>query len=148
MKNRQRSRRRLAALPLRPPDQRLDDAIRDAQWGGTSRGGVAQHVAGDAADARYRSEHRVGLVVDGFLVEVDDATGIRQIVRHEHDPAYCQRCVVARLRLLRSWSSSPSPSTRLARVRSRPGYQDGIPYDAGQLRRIFGMLILQPSLVF
>src|SRR5213596_2971665 len=34
---------------------------------------------------------------NGFLVEVDDATGIRQIVRHEHDPAYCQRCVVPRL---------------------------------------------------
>src|SRR6266550_25733 len=100
MKNRQRSRRRLGAATLRPPDPRLDDAIRDTQWGSTSRGGVAQHVAGDAADARHRSEHRVGLVVDGFLVEVDDATGIRQIVRHEHDAAYCQRCLVPRLRKL------------------------------------------------
>src|SRR5207237_9900373 len=98
MKNRQRSRRRLAAATLRPPDPRLDGAIRDAQWSGTSRGGVAQQVAGDAADARHRSEHRVGLVVDGFLVEVDDATGIRQIVRHEHDPAYCQRPVLPPLR--------------------------------------------------
>src|SRR5437588_12402051 len=98
MKNRRRSRRRLGAVTLRPPDPRLDDAIRYAQWGGTSRGGVAQYLAGDVADARHRSEHRVGLVVDGFLVEVDDATGISQIVRHEHDPAYCQRCVVPRLR--------------------------------------------------
>ena len=48
-------------------------------------------VAGNGADARDRSEHRVGPVVDGFLVEIDDAAGIRQIVRHEHDAAYRQR---------------------------------------------------------
>src|SRR5437016_520012 len=34
------------------------------------------------------------------LVEVDDAAGIRQIVRHEHDAAYRQRGVVPRLRKL------------------------------------------------
>jgi hypothetical protein len=62
-----------------------DDVIRDAQRGGAGRRGAAQHVAGDGADARDRSEHRGGLVVDGFLVEVDNAAGIRQIVRHEHD---------------------------------------------------------------
>ena len=59
----------------RPPDPRPDDAIRDAQRGGAGRGGAAQHVAGNGADARDRSEHRGGLVVDGFLMEVDDASG-------------------------------------------------------------------------
>src|SRR5881275_368863 len=118
MKNRPRSPRRLAAATLRPPDPRPDDAIRDAQWGGTSRGGVAQHVAGNAADARHRSEHRVGLVVDGFLVEVDDATGIRQIVQHEHDPAYCQRCVVPRLRKLVVGTAADDAATQAADGRS------------------------------
>src|SRR5208282_549496 len=47
-------------------DPRPDDAIRDAQRGGAGRGGAAQHVAGNGADARDRSEHRVWLVVDGF----------------------------------------------------------------------------------
>src|SRR5204862_4296995 len=91
-----------------------DDAIRDTQWGSTSRGGVAQHVAGDAADARHRSEHRVALVVDGFLVEVDDATGIRQIVRHEHDAAYCQRCVVPRLGKLVVGTAANDAATQAA----------------------------------
>ena len=67
------------------PNPRLDDTIRDAQRGGAGRGGAAQHIAGDSADTRDRSEHSVWLVVDGFLVEVDNAAGIRQIVRHEHD---------------------------------------------------------------
>ena len=61
---------------------------------------AAQHVAGYGADARDRSEHRVRLVVDGLLVEVDDAAGIRQIVRHEHDAAHRQRCVVPHFRKL------------------------------------------------
>jgi hypothetical protein len=39
-------------------------------------------IAGDGTDACDRSEHRVWLVVDGFLMEVDDAAGIRKIVRH------------------------------------------------------------------
>ena len=60
----------------RPPDPRPDDAIRDAQRGGAGRGGAARHVASDGADARDRSEDRVGLVVDGFLMEVDDAAGM------------------------------------------------------------------------
>ena len=81
-------------------DPRPDDAIRDAQRGGAGRGGAAQHVAGNGADARDRSEHRGGLVVDGFLMEVDDAAGIRQIVRHEHDATYRQRRVVPHLRKL------------------------------------------------
>ena len=33
-------------------------------------------------------------------MEIDDAAGIRQIVRHEHDAAYRQRCVVPHLRKL------------------------------------------------
>jgi len=52
------------------------------------------------APMRDRSEHRVWPVIDGFLVEIDDAAGIRQIVRHEHDAAYRQRCVVPHLRKL------------------------------------------------
>jgi catechol 2,3-dioxygenase-like lactoylglutathione lyase family enzyme len=44
-------------------------------------------IAGDGTDACDRSEHRVWLVVDGFLMEVDDAAGIRKIVRHERDGA-------------------------------------------------------------
>ena len=60
-----------------PPDPRPDYAIRDAQRGGAGRGGAAQDAAGNGADARDRSEHRVGPVVDGFLVEIDDAAGIR-----------------------------------------------------------------------
>ena len=71
-----------------------------ATLNGVAPDAAAQHVAGDGADAGDRSEHRVGLVVDGFLVEVDDAAGIRQIVRHEHDAAYRQRRVVPRLRKL------------------------------------------------
>jgi len=82
------------------PDPRPDDAIRDAQRGGAGRGGAEQNVAGNGPDARDRSQHRGGLVVDGFLMEVDDATGIRQIVRHEHDAAYRQRRVVPDLRKL------------------------------------------------
>ena len=62
-----RALRRLGAATLRSSDDpRLDDAIRDAQRGGAGRGGAAQHVAGNGADARDRSEHRVWLVVDGF----------------------------------------------------------------------------------
>jgi hypothetical protein len=92
---------RLGAATLRPPDDsRPNDTIRDAQRGGAGRGGAAQHVAGDGADARDRGEHRVRLVVDGFFVEVDDAAGIRQIVWHEHDAAYRQRGVLPRLRKL------------------------------------------------
>ena len=82
------------------PDPRPDDAIRDAQRSGAGRDGAMQHVAGNGADARDSSEHRVGLVVDGFLMEVDDAAGIRQIVRHEHDATYRQRGVVPHLRKL------------------------------------------------
>jgi hypothetical protein len=44
---------------------------------------VVQDVAGDCSDTRYRSEHGVWLVVDGFLVEVYNATGIRKIIRHK-----------------------------------------------------------------
>jgi hypothetical protein len=41
------------AATLRPSDDpRPDDAIRDAQRGGAGRGGAAQHVAGNGADAR------------------------------------------------------------------------------------------------
>jgi len=58
-------------------DPRLDDPVRDVQRGGAGRGGPAQDIAGDGTDACDRSEHRVWLVVDGFLVEVDDAAGIR-----------------------------------------------------------------------
>src|SRR5467141_4608941 len=87
-----RTLRRLGAATLRPSDDPLpDDAIRDTQRGGAGRGGAAQHVAGNGANTRDRSEHRGGLVVDGFLMEVDDAAGIRQIVRHEHDATYRQR---------------------------------------------------------
>jgi hypothetical protein len=57
-------------------------------------------IAGNGTDACDRSEHRVWLVVDGFLMEVDDAAGIRKIVRHERDAAQCQRCIVPRLRKL------------------------------------------------
>ena len=38
------------------------------------------------APMRDRSEDCGGLVVYGFLIEVDDAAGIRQIIRHKHDP--------------------------------------------------------------
>jgi hypothetical protein len=89
--------KRVTLVLRRPPDPRPDDAIRDAQRGGAGRGGAAQHVAGNGADARDRIEHRGGLVVDGFLMEVDDTAGIRQIVRHEHDATYRQRRVVPHL---------------------------------------------------
>src|SRR3984893_4540039 len=68
--------RRLGPATQRPPDEpRPKDAIRDDQRGGAGRGGAAQHAPGDGADAGDRSEHRGGLVVDGFLVEVDNAAG-------------------------------------------------------------------------
>ena len=79
------------------PDPRPDDAIRDAQRSGAGRDGAMQHVAGNGADARDSSEHRVGLVVDGFLMEVDDAAGIRQIVRHERDATYSQCRIMPQL---------------------------------------------------
>jgi hypothetical protein len=56
---------------------------------GAGRGGAAQDVAGDDTEAHDRSEDRIGLVVDDFLVEVDDTAGIRQIVRQEDDAASC-----------------------------------------------------------
>jgi phospholipid transport system substrate-binding protein len=85
---------------LHPPDARPDDPIRHAQWGGAVRGGRAQHVTGDGADARDRGEHRFGPVVDGFLMEVDNTAGVRQVIRHERDAACRQRRVVPRFRQL------------------------------------------------
>src|SRR5215831_13612635 len=75
-------------------DSGADDPIRHAQRGDASLSGAVQHVASDGADAGDRGEHRFGSIVDLFLMEVDDAPGIRQVVRHERDAAYRQGRVV------------------------------------------------------